>query len=242
MKISELGLTGCIDLITKLAQDYYIYSMTEDMELPCKLTYRVTASQEPRKVQRLARVAALQEFSKPQLIKVAFDTRRINQETERNPRENLQYWNRTDQFIDDETQDKINIFANLLKSLDELKQSFGTQPEWHGSYTRVLHDAVYRILRVKEADLDIFRPQIAYLEQLIFNRYRLSMEELSKISGDDFKNVILKKDENLLKRGAYLHSTKDSTSTGNVIVKNNDGGDLHQNIVNAIFGNNITHE
>jgi len=237
MKRTESSIANYVELICKLAQDYEAYS-AQNSAVPDKLTYKVSVPEETPLIERNARIAALTELTQESTItKTAFDTRRIDQETSRNPRENLQYWSRSDQFIDQDMQDKIEIFANMLKPLDELKESFGTQPEWHSSYARALYDAVYRILRIKEADLDIFRPQVAYLEQLMFARYRLSMEELSKISSLDFKNIILKKDENLLKRGAYLHMTKAADNPPKTIIKDSDGN-MQQNIVNAIFGNN----
>jgi hypothetical protein len=234
------SIANYIGLIDNLAKDFQAYN-AGNATVPDKLTYNISVPTETPSVIRSARRSAMQELSSEksanQIRKIAFDTRRINSETERNPRENLQYWNRSDQFIDDEMQEKIDIFARMRAPLEQLKESFGTMPEWHASYARTLYDSLYRILRIKEADLDIFRPQIAYLEQLMFARYRLSIEELARIKESDFKDVILKKDENLLKRGAYLHMTKDDASP-QTIVKDSNGANMQQNIVNAIFGNN----
>src|SRR3990167_920902 len=190
MSVKKQGLTidGCVDLISKMAQDYLDYS-TSDVSVPNKLTYRITTLDEPLEVERSARKAAMKQWTKPMdpLRKFAFDTRRYDEDTTRNPRTNLQSWIRSEQFIDDETQKNIDIFSKLMKPLEQLKQSFGNQPEWHSSYARSLYESIYRILRVKQADHDIFRPQLAYLEQLMFARYRLSMEELARISSANFK-------------------------------------------------------
>ena len=241
MKKTKLTVDGCVELINKLASDYVDIS-TSNKLVPDALVYKIASRDESASVDRSARMAALKEIGSPKPIKkVAFDTRRFDQETVRNPRANLQNWIRSDQFIDDETQSKVNVFARMLKPLEELKQSFGSQPEWHNSYSRTLYDHVYRILRVKEADLDIFRPQLAYLEQLMFARYRLSMDELARIREADFKEAVLKKDEALLKRGAYLHMTEspETKQAGLASGMAKDGNGLTQeSIVNAIFGNN----
>lgn len=237
-KKQKLNADGCVDLASKMAQDYLYYSVSET-KLPNKLTYKVAFREESLEVERNARKAALIEMAnKPNpLVKFAFDTRRFDQETTRNPRANLQNWVRSEQFVDDETQTKITIFSKLLKPLEHLKKSFGDQPEWHNSYTRILYESIYRILRVKEADRDIFRPQLAYLEQLMFSRYRLSMEELSRISNTDFQNIVLRKDENLLKRGIYLKETEvESEKTKQPLSKDGDVN-TQQGIINAIFGN-----
>lgn len=238
-KNPKLALDGCIELISKFASDFASVS-SSDAEVPQELVYKVASKTESNSVERSARKAAFASAAPGGFRKVAFDTRRFDQETTRNPRSNLQNWVRSEQFIDDDTQGKIDVFARMLKPLEELKQSYGAQPEWHDSYSRTLYDHVHRILRVKEADMDIFRPQIAYLEQLMFARYRLSMEELKRIKEADLKEAILKKDENLMKRGAYLALTHDANvkqSTSGLMAK--DGNGLTQeSIVNAIFGNN----
>lgn len=238
-KKNRLTIDGCVELISKLAHDYKELAGSNQM-IPDAFVYKIASRDEASCIDRSARMAAFKSFTQP-LQKFAFDTRRFDQETVRNPRSNLQNWVRSEQFIDEELQGKIDIFAKMLKPLEELKQSFGSQPEWHDSYSRTLYDHVHRILRVKEADLDIFRPQIAYLEQLMFARYRLSMDELGKIKEADFKEAVLKKDESLLKRGAYLHMTENpemkQAGVGGIMAKDGNGV-TQEAIVNAIFGNN----
>jgi len=79
--------------------------------------------------------------------KVAFDTRRTDQETERNPRSNLQYWHRSAEFIDSEDQKKVVTFAKLIKPLTTIREKFGNQPEYHNSYSRILLETVERTLK-----------------------------------------------------------------------------------------------
>ena len=228
-----LPFSGSVELINKLADDFVSF-VDDSKKILSKCTYIITCKKESPLILRSARFAALQKAQEKPLIKVAFDTRRIDQEHDRNPRTNLQYWNRSQAFIEEEDQNKINIFSKLMLPLEEIRKDFETEPEYFNSYARVLHDSVNRILRVKEGDLDIFRPQLAYLEQLLFARYRLSMDEINKMGIKELKESILKKDENLLKRGAFLHATQDKSKQiskdGNVITQ--------ESIVNAIFGNN----
>jgi len=94
-------------------------------------------------------------------------------------------------------------------------------------------------LRIKQGDLDIFRPQLAYLEQLVFMRYRLSLDNINKMSSDELKERILKKDENLKKRGTFNKITGGKTKPpGKDLAKDGNGAVTQEAIINAIFGNN----
>lgn len=233
----NLPLDGQINLIEKIASEYDEYIGMGFNYCPSQIVYKIQSRDEDLSVIRKARVAALNDFHKP-IRKVAFDTRRVDQKTQRNPRANLQYWHRTDAFIDSEDEGKLSRFARLMRILDDIKKQFGTEPEWFESYARVLYDNVHRILRIKQADLDIFKPQLSYLEQLLDARYRLSMEDLQSLSNDMLRERILSKDESLLKRGFYLKETglvskgdekqQQKTTNGNV--------ELSDNLAKAIFG------
>ncbi|HVI41779.1 MAG TPA: hypothetical protein VM577_14095 [Anaerovoracaceae bacterium] len=230
---NKLSLDVYAEMLSRFSDDFLSISKNGVAD---QYTYKISGREESGKIARSARIAAFKKMSESGFNKVAFDTRRIDQEHSRNPRANLQYWNRSQAFIDEEDQGKIDIFSKLLPPLEEIKKSFGAQPEYFDSYSRILYDAVNRALRVKEADMDIFRPQLAYLEQLLFARYRLSMDEISKMSQLALKDCILKKDENLLKRGAFLYATQNEGQQTQVIKDGN--GVMRDNIVNAIFGNN----
>lgn len=253
-KKPKLTIDGCVDLVSKMAQDYLEFT-TSDGAIPNKLTYKIAMREEPAKIERSARKVAMEQFqttNKP-LMKFAFDTRRIDQENDRNPRSNLQYWHRSQEFITDEQQKKINVFSKVLLTLEELKKSFGRVPEWHDSYARVLLDKVVNTLRIKQGDSDIFGPQLAYLEQLMYARYRITMDEIEKIGSEDLKKVILAKDEVLTKRGIFFNSMDDkqvkdgnnavaATNTASAVVPTSiviDGSKIpttQEAIVNAIFG------
>jgi hypothetical protein len=235
MKNKLLPLDAKVTLLEKMAEDFEYYLSDGGETCPREQTYRFCSRDEDREVVRVARGAALESLSNP-ITKVAFDTRRVDQLRDRNPRQNLQYYHRTDPFIDEEDDDKLNRFARLLKVLNGIQKDFGTQPEWFESYARQLHDSVTRILRVKQADLDVFKPQLFYLEQLLDARYRITMDQLKSMPTKELRARILSKDEPLLKRGAYIKETGGPEESRPIVV---DGQTTTQDsIVNAIFGGN----
>lgn len=233
----SLPIDAKIKVLEKIASDYV--DCVKAGSAPETKTYSIVSRAEDRGVEQSARIAAFERAVPGPITKFAFDTRRVDQEGSRNPRKNLQYWHRSDEFIDKEDESKLNTFAKLAKVLTELKNKLGKEPEWFESYARQLYDNVFRILRVKESDLDIFRPQISYLEQLIFARYRLSMENLEKYSEDKISECILKKDEDLVGRAKYLKEVSaDDASPKQGIVKDSLTNSTQESIVNAIFGAN----
>jgi hypothetical protein len=239
-----LPLDGCANLISNLVDDF-ASSARNGSEMPSKKVYKVQASLEPGIVKRAARTAAMRAMLPPdELRKVAFDTRRINQETERVPRANLQYWNRSQQFLDEEAKNRIKSLAKLIKPLEMIRDKYGHHPEYFQSYARSLHDSVKRAIKVDEEELDIFRPQIDYLEQLLFARYRLSLEDLQKKQPKNIYDQLIKRDEDLIRRDAYLKVTNDAGDDGvkqSSFSLGKDGNGLNattqDSIINAIFGN-----
>lgn len=142
------------------------------------------------------------------IIKVAFDTRRINQETEYNPRRGLQNYHRSEKFVSDNIALKLASFTKLKNVLGELKNEFGKEPEWQDSYSRVLLSALDKGLRTDQKDGDFSDAQpslgsLDYLEELAYVRYRLSMDNLSTMSENELRKRLLDKDEILVSRGNY---------------------------------------
>jgi hypothetical protein len=212
---NKLPYFGSVALIDALADDFKSLINGKIKNNKNKREYKI-AYEESMKEKRDDRKNVLSRIvvgKSTSFKKVAFDTRRIDQENTRNPRSNLQYWHRSQPFIDASDQGKINIFAKLAATLNDLKVEFGTRPDWHESYARVLNDAVQRALRIKQGDQDIDSSQLSYLEQLLNTRYRLTMDELSVISHDDLRKRILSKDENLLKRGVIFDDSKKEAAT-----------------------------
>lgn len=140
----SLSLDGCVSLVNKLVDDFVLFTKGE--EIPDSRIYKIASREEPISVSRSARMAGLkkvgfhQELKKNAFFmydgstvcqkKYGIDTRRIDQEHERVPRGNLQYWNRSQQFVDDIDYDKLNAFARLLEPLSEIKDKFGADPEY----------------------------------------------------------------------------------------------------------------
>jgi hypothetical protein len=160
-----------------------------------------------RKRSRLLRKIALSSISTDKgFNKLAFDTRRIDQETDYIPRRGLQNYHRSEKFIPDAMVIKIKSFSKLAKLLDRLKLEYGREPEWQDSYTRVLGSAVNKGLRTDQQDGDFsdMRPSMAsldYLEQLMYVRYRLTPENMISMSNDNLRKTILSKDELLVSQG-----------------------------------------
>lgn len=239
MSISNQKLTlgGNAELLNKLTDDFYQLATGRARMVPSQRIYRIACEVESPEIERSARKAALRSLAP--LTKVAMDTRRVDQNTVRNPRPNLQYWRRSGQFVDDNMQDKLNVFTKLMGVLQGIKKAYGSEPEYHNSYARQMHGHVERALRLKTGDKDYFSPQLVYVEQILFARYRLSMEQLRKQSAEELKKAILSKDEDLLKRGVYLDNTgglsKNSDKQTQISV--NGKPTTQQNIIEAMFGN-----
>lgn len=234
----NLPLDAKIQVISALTKDFVdeVVSCSGDA-VPVEKTYMITSSGDGTRVKLAARKAAFKSFETSPIVKFAFDTRRIDQETTRNPRSNLQYFHRHDQFIDESDSNKLKTFAKFARVLSDLKDKFEKSPEWFNSYARQLYDQVGRVLRVKEADLDIFRPHLNYLEQLIYARYRLGMEEAEAMPEKQVYNIILSKDEELIGRGNYLRETQsaETVETKKMVI---DGSSktTQESIVSALFG------
>lgn len=231
----KLPLKGSIDLINQLSDDFCRYVKAET-QAPEELNYIVKIAKESPRIRRSARTAALQK-AQPGFTKVAFDTRRINQEHDRNPRTNLQHWHRSQEFIDEGQQKQIDVYSKLFRTLKNIKQGLGTRPDWHESYARSLHDAVERVLRIKQGDNDIHPSQLAYLDQLLFARYRLNSEDIMKMGSDSLYDRILSKDESLLKRGV-LYEENVETNFSKLVSEavSKTGNQSDKNVINVYSG------
>jgi hypothetical protein len=159
-----------------------------------------------RKQTRLLRKVALDNIVLGEgFQKVAFDTRRIDQETEFNPRRGLQNYNRSEAFISEGLAQKIKSFAKLRDVLNDLKTIYGKEHEWQDSNARVLLSTLDNGLRTeaKDGDFAVNQPgtgSFDYIEELLHVRYRLGFEDLAKMGASDLKKIILSKDEELIRK------------------------------------------
>lgn len=155
--------------------------------------------------------------------KLAFDTRRIDQETEFNPRRGLQNYNRSEAFLSEATGEKLKNFAKLRHVLEDLKQEYGREHEWQDSNARVLLSTLDKGLRIGLNDGDFATSQPAqgsldYIEELLHVRYRLGFDDLSKMGSKDLRRVILSKDEELINKDTQnaLYVTKSDVNNHSV--------------------------
>lgn len=206
MKSKLLPLDAKVALVSKMVDDLAFYKQQGFQHVPNRQQFRFISRDEDRSIRRSARGAALIGLDKGKsLVKNAFDTRRVNQESEANPRRNLQKWHRSEPFISQEDSIRLKTFAKLAKVVSELKMALGTEPEWHDSYVRLLDNNLHKVLRIKQADGDVHQSQLNYLEQLMYARYRLTMNDIASMNERELKEAVMSKDESLMKRGDYLN-------------------------------------
>lgn len=170
------------------------------------LISRGSANHGSRKQARLLRKTALESAKSGQgFTKLAFDTRRIDQETEYNPRRGLQNYNRSEAFLSEGTAQRVMNFAKVRNVLNGLKEVHGKTHEWQDSNARILLTAIDKGLRTGIDDGDFAsmnQPGVGsfdYLEELMNVRYRLTYDDLTTMSESDLKRVILAKDEELVR-------------------------------------------
>jgi hypothetical protein len=153
------------------------------------------------------------------LSKQAFDTRRVDQVNDRNPRGNLQYYHRSEPFIDDDLSNKLNRYMKVKAATDMIKDQYGTDPEWFDSYARVLSSAVDRTLRIEQKDGDFFKAAFDYLDELLYVRYRLSTDDISKKSENEIEKVILGKDERMTMKHFYKTTSTPAQQSNDPLVE-----------------------
>lgn len=149
-------------------------------------------------------------------VKQAFDTRRVDQETEYNPRRGLQNYNRSEAFLSEAMGQKVKNFARLRDVVFGLKEIYGKEPEWQDSNARVLLATLDAGLRTNthDGDFTACQPGVGsfdYIEELMHMRYRLGFDDLSKMAMDDLRKVILSKDEELVHKN--IHKSMEITKS-----------------------------
>lgn len=226
----DFSLPEISELLYRMSNDWNkVYSSAP---IPNKLFYNIKKQASSLSNERQQILNSFIGFKK-----YAFDANKIDQENERNPRENLQYYHKNSD-IDEDATNKLKKISKLVPILDNIKKAYGSQPEYLTSYCKSLHETLNRTLKVTADNLDIFGPQINYLEQLLYVRYRLSMDDLSTMTDNELKYSILKKDENLIKKGMFLQLTEDDSTKQTKQILKDGNQSINDGIVNAIFGNN----
>lgn len=168
-----------------------------------------------RKQAYLLRKSALQVDSSG-FTKLAFDTRRIDQ-GHINPRRGLQNYQRSESFLSEATSQKLTNFSKLRKCLNDLKTIYGEDHKWQDSNARTLLANLDNGLRTvaQDGDFSDTQPSLGsfdYLEELLNVRYRLNLDNISKLAESDLKRIILSKDEELIGRDTSIEIKKDDIS------------------------------
>ena len=137
------------------------------------------------------------------LQKIAFDSRHINQYSDYNPRRNLQYFHRTEPFISKDASENVKILLKLKAAVDSIKEDFSGDPDWFDSYARILSSALDRTLRMDQKDFNFYKPQMDYLNELLYLRYRLKSDDIIKLEEKELRNIVLDRDEKLLHKQIF---------------------------------------
>ncbi len=162
---------------------------------------------------RAANARIRKAYLQPNLIKVAFDTRRTNQNTDVNPRQNLQYYQRSEPYINEKTADQVKLLFKVKAAVDDIREEFIGEPDWLNSHTRILCNAIDETLRVNQNDFDYSERQLDYISELLYVRYRLQAEDITSATPTFLRQTFLNKDEILLRRGLFTNYKKDLEKT-----------------------------
>lgn len=205
-------------------------TISELYQLISRGTQQIPARQQSIK---LRKVGLLAHINGQGFNKIAFDTRRIDQETEYNPRRGLQNYSRSEAFVSEALGQKLKNFAKLRNVLEGLRKEYGKEHEWQDSNARVLLSTLDKGLRTDQQDGDYSEGQPAqgsldYIEELMHVRYRLSFDDLIRMGETDLKRVILSKDEDLTHRDAN-HAVE--------ITKSDVASQTYDTLMEKLFGN-----
>lgn len=185
-----------------------------------------------RKESIALRKLAFQKAFNP-LVKIAFDSRRINQETDYIARRGLQNYNRSDAFISEATASKLKCLKELKLALLDLKQDYGKNKGWQDSYCRVLLDTVNKALRTEQKDGDYTDSQpgvgsLDYIEEMLHVRYRLDLLNIADLSAKDLRDKLLSKDKEL--------EDSDINSAEFRVERSSVGNETYDTLIEKLFG------
>jgi len=141
------------------------------------------------------------KYISEKIIKQAFDTRLIDQQTELNPRRNLQYYNKSENFITEEIHQKINNLFKVKRAADQIKEKYIGEPDWLDSNTRILCNSLDQILRTEQKDFNFAESQLNYINDLLSIRYKLNKEDLESLNEKKIESILFQKDDKLSKLG-----------------------------------------
>ena len=194
MTIKKLSFDEKMNLTVRMLRDYCYYRDNGFSHVPSDQRFSIEFGRIDNQQERMR---ALAELESP-IKKVAFDSRFVDQERERNPRENLQYWQRTQEFTPLDVQRKVGVLSKIQKVTGALGATYGNQQEWLQSYARQLDDHLKNATMVKDGGVvEVFESQVDYLEQILDTRYLLRLAEVEKMTEEEIGKIILAKDNKL---------------------------------------------
>lgn len=161
------------------------------------------------------RRSALTKMTRGEFTKIAFDTRRVDQNVVFVPRRNLQNYHRSEKFVGEEVTAQINSFMKVKKAMDAIKARYAGHPAWLDSYCRVLGATVDATLRVDQKDGDFSKSQMDYLNELLYVRYRMSPEDLVTATEEQILRTLLAKDESLMNDAVFAFKGEGSPTEFN---------------------------
>lgn len=177
--------------------------MYEPYEL-FQLITQASQETEVKQANSLNRQELLCKLASQPIVKQAFDTRRIDQNTQYNPRRNLQYHVRQQSFINEQDESKIIALAKLKEVSDSIRNVFIGEPEWFDSYASDLDHMLNKtFFKADGKNFDFSPTHIQYLEQLLEDRYRLKLADISSMNPQHLQATIIHKDERLEKSNIY---------------------------------------
>jgi hypothetical protein len=237
MSKKNLSFDARINLTKKMIEDFCFYKSAGFTAVPEDQQFTIKEGRSDS--EQLERVSFLKELADDSIKKVAFDTRFIDQERERNPRENLQYWQRTQEFVPLDTQRKL-VSLNKVKAVtQQLREKYGNQQEWLQSYAKQLDEHLSNATMVKDGGVvEVFEPQVRYLEQLIDTRYLLRLAEIETMKEEELGKVILSKDNKLAAKIAAI-GVPEKKESAKVDVDQKSMGDALSKVISALFGGEL---
>lgn len=137
------------------------------------------------------------------MVKIAFDTRRVDQVQEYISRRGLQNYSRSEGFITESNVNKLRSLKKLKEVLESIKVQFSRGTGWQDSYCRILLDSIDNALRTAQnsdqeySDAQPTTGSFDYLEEMLFVRYRLELTNVAGMSEQELKKTLMSKDPEL---------------------------------------------
>jgi hypothetical protein len=162
--------------------------------------YDIKNTIQESQTKRIERKAKLTNFK---MVKIAFDTRMFKPDLDVHPNKSMQNFHSSQIKLNATISNKLTQLKRVYGITEILKQEFQREKEYQDSYIRSLNHQLYRTLRIKEADAGYSDAQhalnsINYVEELLYTRYRLTLDEIEKMSDKNLRDHLIKLDVNLL--------------------------------------------